>query len=292
MSLDTTIDITEDSGLDRMYFGQTLRESATRVAQVGGLAMGSSSDAEAALSNAMNLVQQKWPVGTKYKGAIAAIVVGYRAMPIPQSSETVKVLILYDVPSTSGSPGASGGDLFVVSDDTVEISETSQFFFNAKTKSLTQLVNTCRDPQNPQLHKDVISNITYEALRRRLVFEGTVLRKDLSGYRAALRCVNGATWYGLPIGFWRLSRFSSRTVDLGRSYRLVVEFVTQVEKDWSKYEAVKDRNTGQYVRVAQKTLDALAKKSYAYGVIADTGIMKVGPYLPINFTSLFGNTEF
>jgi hypothetical protein len=291
MSLALAVNIIEDSGLKDVLSSEgVITQRGTRVAVVNGLTVGNANDAETALERAMAAVQAQFPRGKPYSSTKVASVVGWESVGIAQSDGSAKVRILYDIPIVP--PKTSGGaSSFIFSDSTETVNDTSQFFRDDISGQLIQLVIKYTDPNNNQIKKQMTATMSFERTIRRIVMSGVISPQSFAVFRKAANSVNDSTYLGLPRGFWRFKYFDDSTRDLGRSYAVQFEICADNNKDWSKYEVLRDRNTGQYVTVEAGLLNNLQKKPYSYGVIVNNGILKVGPYPTANFNSLFGTPK-
>jgi hypothetical protein len=292
MALQLTLDLVEDSGLKRTVVGAKLAEQATRVVLVSGLTTGSSSDAATALTRAMNAVALKYPKAQLYSPGSIAMVVAYEAGGMREDPDSIKVRVIYDNPSVSGDPPQNGQNTFTYTDDTTTVADTTQLFRDDINGILKQLIIPFIDPSNGAIRKQVIANSTYESTKRRIVLTGLLLKKDFSPFRKMLNRVNERKWAGLPRGFWRFAGLRTETQDLGKSYYVVAELLADINRDWSKYEVLRDPNTGKYLRIRQKVLDGLVKLPYSHEVIglaANVGILKIGHYALSDFSGTFGD---
>lgn len=105
--------------------------------------------------------------------------------------------------------------------------------------------------------------------------------------------VNNATWMGKPAGWWLLKDFSTDTTNFG--YYSVTTAALARGKDWSEYQTLFNRHTGQYVKVKDANETAAIGRNYSPGIIwpktSDdkfSGLVRWGPYPWTDFSAIFG----
>lgn len=118
-------------------------------------------------------------------------------------------------------------------------------------------------------------------------------------------CVNNATWYGRDIGHWMVWDYDTSESKYSGYYTLQAEARAMAKwaGDWSQTQILKDSVTGKYVKVYDADWVPLRAAKYKYGIISIgqqdvsalgpddvgySGVMRVGFYPTIDFTSLFG----
>lgn len=283
-------DIIQDSGVQRAYQGVQILDSATRIVLVTGLDDGSETASATALQRAIAYVAQIWPQYSSYSPGSAAVCTGHEGVGGGGlDSDSVKVRVIYTTPVVTNT------SLLTISDDTETVQDTTQLLRNDITGVCEQIVLQYQDPNNAKIKKQYIGTISFERTIRKIVLAGTILGRNLTRFRTTINSVNQVAWGGLPVAFWRYSRWNNTTNDSGRTYQITVELSADTTRDWSKYEIIKDRNTGQVITVRGNDLLQVQKAKYQpytqIGVPGNPngGIKRVFPYGWVNFSSLFGN---
>lgn len=281
------VDLVEDSGLERRYSGAAVMETATRVAQVTGLDDGSSTAAATAMQRALDAVATQYPKYLKYSSTSNAVIMGHQVVGI--FDDVVKVRILYSTP-VSTAEGSS--QTFVIEDDTITVSDTTQIVLDDQG-ALQQIIIQFKDPKNPKIKSaPMVGTVSYERTLRRIVLSGVLKAQFLDPYRAAVNCVNDAEFLGLPRAYWRFANWSSQTLDLGRTYMVRAELLADIERDWSKYVVGRNANNGKLIAVAKQDLNALQNRTYVRGILTipnnpGAGIVRVCPYNTTDYSALF-----
>jgi hypothetical protein len=121
-----------------------------------------------------------------------------------------------------------------------------------------------------------------------LTASGYIIGSPPTAYESAYKKVNNATWNGYPKAYWLYMGAFDRTDDNGTSYSIRLEFLNNVDEDWSQYEVYRDPNTGLLLPVADAHVAELKALPYAYGFDTRNGIIKTGMYDLANFTTAFG----
>lgn len=143
--------------------------------------------------------------------------------------------------------------------------------------------------------------------------------------RPNVNYVSSATFLGLPLGFWKLTRFESDISVFAGSYQCTSSISTRGSEDWSEYGILRNSQTGRYVDAANGMAAAIALP-YSYGIIYpphtagspsggqpyyistlesngsgggftagsaagsqgnDTGVIRVGPYQTVDLNTLY-----
>jgi hypothetical protein len=120
-----------------------------------------------------------------------------------------------------------------------------------------------------------------------LTASGYMLGSPPAGYETAYRKVNSLPWNGYPRGYWLYMGATDRTEDNGTSYTVRLEFLNNIEEDWSQYEVYRDPKTGLKLPVTQTSIDELRAIPYDYGFTARNGIIKAGLYNVADFNAVF-----
>lgn len=280
MSLQLKIDIIQDSGLQKRFDGVTETDTATRVVQVSGLTTGSSSDASTALTRAMGIVQATFPKFSGYPGSIAKVM-GYQAEGLTQSDDAAVVKVLYDTPKHPD-PTAQ---MFVITDDSTIEPDVTEIFPDPANP--VPLLIKWQDPNNAQIKMDYVPSVRYESILRRVVMQGIIVAKSMAPYRALLRCVNANPWFGYPRGFWRFDSLRSTSSDGGKTMQVTAAFSSRVDRDWSIYATLRNRNSGRFIAVNGIFVQFLQSRPYKFGIQGDdkpNGIQKYGFYRLADFS--------
>lgn len=119
----------------------------------------------------------------------------------------------------------------------------------------------------------------------------------------ALPAVNSDNFMGYGPGYWLYSGLEAETVDAGITRTYTVTLSTKVFEDWSTYAWLQNDN-GQNIYVDPTNVSLMRNEPYIYGVndgagsvtnpatgwgiLQNIGLIKVGFYPMVDFSSLFG----
>jgi hypothetical protein len=103
-----------------------------------------------------------------------------------------------------------------------------------------------------------------------------------------------SSWPSIPgsgakgTAFWLLTRFSTAFAKYQGYYQLDAETVTRIHSDWSEYGTLRDQKTGHYVPIDPAEKATALAAAYSRGIHPYNGFVKVCPYYPTSFHSIFG----
>lgn len=199
-----------------------------------------------------------------------------------------RVHLGYEMPETGG--GAGPGLVFILERRTTLVTEETQFHPDGTPLNI-QFENP-NDP-NGKITQD-IATMQIMSPWQQLTATGYYGGEPPEAMVTAIGSVNSTDWHGFGPGFWMYVGETTRTQDWGDSYHIQLAFLTRVRRDWSSYAAMKDPQTGKFMRVNTGHKQVLQDKPYEYKVDNElpvgtaNGIVKAGLYPLVNFSTLFG----
>lgn len=279
-----------DGSYQYAWNGTYMQEQAVRVATVSDIGSGAT-DAANAMSLARETVQKQYPIAQRYPGGLKAVVFGYGQGGVSESSDIIKVKIIYDTPYGSSSP-PGGGTPFVVTDVTSTERVTTGFCPGPKGTKI-QTVVWWQNPNNRK-HDNVVwpGTFSYDITFRTVTATGIVAASQLSRYTPYSNYVNQNPWNHLGIAYWKLTVQTS-TLDLGKNYSIQVQAQADTSKDWSQWINARNPNAAnRVIVVAPKEMDDLAGKPYAPLSVLNlknpVGVIRACPYRWVDFRQIFG----
>lgn len=121
-----------------------------------------------------------------------------------------------------------------------------------------------------------------------LIATGYIIGAIPAGIETAFGTVNDAPWQGYPKGYWLFTGDGDITQDYGNSFNVRLEFLNNVNEDWSSWAVFQDKY-GNSMPVDPADTAALKAMAYSYGFNrTKNGILKAGLYDLSHFNTLFG----
>lgn len=203
----------------------------------------------------------------------------------PFTNTVTKVFLVYETEQNQFTPGS-----FLLSDDTRTFSETTNMIPGTRTPVRLNWTNP--DDPNEFVPED-FAVFKYERSVRSMVILATIYGNPPTIQRDMVGTVNDNDWGGYPRGYWKVDRYRTESRDRGSSYQVTAEVSTKKNEDWSVYDILQNKHTGQYVPIPDSYAQELVDEDYIYGYTGflNRGIVKIGPYALSPFDILFGFTD-
>ena len=156
--------------------------------------------------------------------------------------------------------------MFVVSDTTRTESDQTQLFRDDTTTDaqIYQIITSyIVPPANGQkaLFKKYVGSMRFDRTLRTTCLDVILPKRLLPQFRPYVNSVNDKPFNGLPAAFWKFNDWSTTTEDLGISYKIQVQLNADVNRDWSSYDVLRDKNNGQIITVKQAALNDARKRA-------------------------------
>lgn len=129
------------------------------------------------------------------------------------------------------------------------------------------------------------------------VFTRTITDVTISGikagsetpeYKQSVNKVNAADWYDYPRAWWKVTRGQTSISKYSGYFSFLLGASAKGDEDWSEIGTLVNRATGRKVLVTPSDLAAMLAENYVHGIIKKVnGAIRVGPYHPLEFTTIF-----
>lgn len=208
-----------------------------------------------------------------------------RIIPRAARGKIVFLRLVYEDESTPGGGGGPVFETFSVEDVTTLASGSTQLLPGDLTPLRVSLTGTDTEAD---LAAGETATMSYPVPMRSLVLYGLFATRPSVSLLHAMRYVNGATWMGLPKGYWLLSGVSVRYSNVQEGFAVTCTTTTKTEEDWSSYNSVRGPDN-KHIRVPEAETTMLRNQTYEYGIrYKKYGLLKAGPFRLQNFSALFG----